>query len=117
MDLRDFIKETLVQIAGGVSDAQSELSDTNAVVSPTISPSYVSNGRSQMLPTLSGEVNSATVVSFDVALTATEESGTKGGIGVVAGIVSLGSTGQSSNENTSVSRVKFDVPVTLPNGS
>ena len=68
-----------------------------------------------MLPTI-GEVP-ATVVSFDVALTATKETGTKGGIGVVAGIVSLGSAGQSSNENTSVSRVKFDVPVSLPNDS
>ena len=115
MDLQSFIKETLVQISNGVSDAQSALEDSGTVISPQVSPSFVSNGHSKMLRT-SGSTP-AIVVSFDVALTTTEGTGTKGGIGVVAGIVSLGSTGQSSNEITSVSRVQFDVPVSLPDGS
>jgi len=53
-------------------------------------------------------------VQFDVALTVKEGTGTKGGIGVFAGVISLGSAGQSSAENASVSRVKFLVPLALP---
>lgn len=56
----------------------------------------------------------AQLVHFHVALTVKEGTGTKGGIGVASGIVNLGSTGQSSNENTVVNHVKFAVPLALP---
>jgi len=55
-------------------------------------------------------------VEFDVAVTATEGTDTKGGIGVVAGVFALGSQGQSSEEISAVSRIKFSVPITLPYG-
>jgi hypothetical protein len=64
-----------------------------------------------MLNTYTG---TAQIVEFDVALTAMEGTGTKGGIGVVAGMFALGSTGQSKEESSSVSRVKFSVPLSLP---
>ena len=53
-------------------------------------------------------------VDFDVALTVTEGTGTKGGIGIVAGAFALGSTGQSTAQNSSVSRVQFSVPIAFP---
>jgi hypothetical protein len=53
-------------------------------------------------------------VEFDVALTVAEGTGTKGGIGIVAGASALGSTGQSTAQNSSVSRVQFNVPLALP---
>jgi len=34
MDLRNFIKETLVQIAQGVDDAREALADSKAIVNP-----------------------------------------------------------------------------------
>ena len=55
-------------------------------------------------------------VKFDVAVTATEGTGTKGGIGVVAGVFALGSQEQSSAEVSAVSRLKFAVPIALPYG-
>jgi len=54
------------------------------------------------------------IVNFDVALTVVEGTGTKGGIGVFAGAVNLGSSGQSNNETSSVSHVKFSIPLRLP---
>ena len=111
MDLQNFVTETLVQVIAGISDAQTKLDASNAIVSPKLSGTAINNKNVVILPT---QDSPATMINFDVALTATEGTGTKGGIGVVAGIVSLGSTGQSSNENTSVSRVQFNVPIILP---
>jgi hypothetical protein len=54
------------------------------------------------------------MVSFDIALMAMEGTATKRGIGLVVGMVTLGSTGQSKEESSSVSHVKFSVPVSLP---
>ena len=53
-------------------------------------------------------------IEFDVAVTVTEGTQTKGGIGVFMGAVGLGSQGQSSNQNASVTRIKFSVPLVLP---
>ena len=113
MDLKEFVAETLTQIVGGVSEAQGRVTEMQAKVSPRLngSPTHaVQHGY------LSADGGAAQIVQFDVALTVKEGAGTKGGLGIVAGAVSLGTSGQSSSENSSVSRVKFSVPITLPNG-
>ena len=111
MDLKDFVVGTLTQIVDGVREAQSRTQHLGAKVNPHISTEaslvirhgiFYADGQASQL------------VHFDVALTAMEGTGTKGGIGVVAGVFTLGSTGQSQAENTSVSRVKFSVPLVLP---
>jgi hypothetical protein len=56
------------------------------------------------------------MVEFDVAVTASSATGTKGGVGVVAGILALGAQGQSNQENKALSRLKFSVPISLPYG-
>lgn len=53
-------------------------------------------------------------VKFDVGITATEGSGTKGGIGVVTGVVALGSQGRSDKAVEGVDRIQFTVPILLP---
>jgi len=53
-------------------------------------------------------------VEFDMAVTATEGKETKGGIGVVAGVFTLGSAGKSDAASGSESRIKFSVPLLLP---
>jgi len=115
MDLQDFIKQTLVQIVKGVEEASKELEQTNAVISPKIHQPNPTKEVTGMLTVRDG--NPATIVSFDVALNSTEGTGTKGGIGVVAGFVNLGSSGESNKENATASRVKFNVPVSLPYGN
>lgn len=112
MDLQQFISQTLVQIVSGVKDAQKETNDTGAKINPSIHSSEASMAKHGILSSSMHEV--AHIVEFDVALTVVEGTGTKGGIGVFAGAVTLGSSGQSKAENTSVSRVKFSVPVSLP---
>ena len=111
MNLRDFISETLIQIAEGVKDAQGKFSAHGARINPKIT-SAASRASEHGLISASG--SAAQLVHFDVALTTTDGTGTKGGIGVFAGAVSLGSSGQSKTENSSISRVQFIVPLVLP---
>ena len=113
MNLREFIAETLSQLVEGVKDAQERASAHGARINPNLTTSAelaVKHG----IFIASGEA--AQLVQFDVALTATEGTETKGGIGVVAGIFNLGSAGQSQAASSMVSRVKFSVPVVLPSG-
>lgn len=111
MDLRDFVSETLTQIVDGVKSSQDKAIESGAMVNPKLSTSWEQAGKHGFLKIGDGY---AQIVQFDVALSVTEGTGTKGGIGVFAGAINLGSSGQSNNENSSVSRVKFCVPLSLP---
>jgi len=113
MELREFVSETIKQISSGVKDAQASHEEHGAFVNPHLSTSAelaVKHG------ILIASGHATQLVQFDIALTVTEGTGTKGGIGVFVGALSLGSSGQSNSENSSVSRVKFFVPLVLPEG-
>ena len=112
MDLREFVSQTLIQIAGGVKDAQVLVEDYDAIVNPKLHTSHEQASKQGLLHS---DDMFIPIVQFDVALTVVESTGTKGGIGVFAGAIHLGSSGQSQAENTSVSRVRFSVPLALPN--
>lgn len=111
MDLKEFVSQTLMQIAAGVKNAQADVTSLGGEINPHINTSIAELGKQGFL-WAGGRL--AQVVQFDVALTVAEGAGTKGGIGVFVGAVSLGSAGESKSENTSVSRVKFSVPLVLP---
>jgi hypothetical protein len=113
MKLKDFVAETLKEIIDGVTEAQGYYSSKGASVnSPNIV--YRMAEASQLMDQVSGQI--AQMVEFDVAITAAEGTETKGGIGVFVGPIGLGSQGKSDASNTSVSRIKFSVPVLLPKG-
>lgn len=107
-----FISETLCQIVDGVKEAQQRATQARGGINPRLVGPIASDLMKHKLFVTSGGV--AQFVEFDVALTATEGTGTKGGIGVVVGAIALGSSGQSRTENSASSRVKFSVPVVLP---
>ncbi|MEJ2362409.1 MAG: hypothetical protein P8Z75_13490, partial [Gammaproteobacteria bacterium] len=113
VDLKEFISETMIQIISGVVEAQEQEKTIGGTVSPRLTAGSEFGAQHGFLR---AEGGAAQIVQFDVALTAKEGSGTKGGIGIVSGIVSLGTSGQSQEENASVSRVKFSVPLILPHG-
>jgi hypothetical protein len=107
MKLDDYISETLVAIVQGVKKAQTDCKDTNARISPYNYNPSIAEARERSF-------GRSTDVEFDVALTVESGTQTKGGIGVVSGIVNLGSAGQSANSQVVVNRIKFVVPVELP---
>jgi len=113
MELKEFISEALIQIVLGVEDAQGKIEGSNAEISPRYH-----NRQQDTLEKLkvvrSSKGNIIQHVDFDVAVSVTEGTGTKAGIGVLAGAFNLGASGSSNQESQTASRIKFSVPVTLP---
>lgn len=109
MDLETFISETLRQIVKGVKAAQEHEDCRGAEINPRARVLVASSG--DKVP---GDA-SARQVEFDVAVTVSEgaEKQGKGNIGV-ASILGIGGQASSNMSNTSVSRIKFSVPVVLP---
>jgi hypothetical protein len=112
MDLKTFVAETITQIIEGVKGAQEGAKQLGGHVNPLIAGPVAPELMKHKMFVATGGV--AQFVEFDVAVTATEGSGSKGGVGIVVGAFTLGSTGESRGEHTASSRVRFAVPVTLP---
>jgi hypothetical protein len=93
MDVKEFVSDMLKQIIDGVVDVQN---NTSAVVVPH-----------------SGTCNK---INFDIAVTVVEskESGGKAGISVYS--IGAGVTGKTESSSSTVSRIKFEIPVELPKG-
>ena len=109
MELREFVAETLTQIAEGVVRAQKDVQVLGATVNPqgvktTASYWYLENGSSANVQ----------LVEFDVSLTETEASKTGARIGVLFGSIGAGAHGASEIGSNAMNRIKFNVPMVLP---
>ena len=111
MELEQFLSETLKQILAGIKDAQGAAKASGGLINPAMIPIHPGPVEGFIRD---GAGNVAQIINFDIALTASEGTATKGGIGVVAGVFNLGSAGSSQDSNTTVSRVRFSVPIILP---
>lgn len=112
MDLKEFVSSVLTQIVDGVREAQSGRGIESGLINPNLFASQGALHEKGHLVSRHGQL--VQNVEFDVALTVNEGTQTKGGIGVFVGTVGLGSQGQSDKSASSVSRVKFSVPLSLP---
>lgn len=112
MELKDFVEASLTQILAGTKAAKEKVAETGGDVSPVLWGQPDHFLKQSILQSDKGQC--VHMVEFDVAVTATDGTGTKGGVGVVAGVFNLGSAGESRQESSVVSRLKFKVPVVLP---
>ncbi len=112
MKLRYFVSEALIEIAEGVKDAQCRTSGMNPHTRHIYTKSQA--GGSNLILGLDHDYNPIHMVDFDVAVTSSEGTETKGGIAVVSGFILLSSQGKSQENTQSISRIKFKVPVCLP---
>ena len=103
MDLQSFVAVTLKQLIGAVKEAQQFAKENNARVFPD------NSGGKQAA---TGQTVES--VEFDVAVTVTEGSEKKGGLGVVIAALTIGGTGQTSMSSSTISRLKFSIPVAWP---
>lgn len=110
IELKDFVAETLKQIIDGVILAQKYAKETGAIINPKETleaPSGVIKG------TDTGR--NAQIVEFDVAITVSQDTEAKGGGKVFIGIAGIGSEIRSERQGELVQRIKFSVPMYLPN--
>lgn len=113
MELKEFVKETLVQIVKGVNDANSELSDTTSFVP---SANLQSGGASwKCTNDKSGRYHAVVDVDFDVMVNAEESKTKSGGVSIeVLSIIGVGRSGENGKTTSSANRVRFTIPLALP---
>ena len=104
MTLRDFVRDTLSQIVDGVADAK--------VKHPGIAPPVVPNPSGASIVTSENPpIRRAFPVEFDVAVVVTEASSKSGGGDVNVYVAKVEGKVASSAEQSTTSRIKFEVPV------
>jgi hypothetical protein len=109
--LEDFVSETLKQIINGVKSAQEYSGKLDASINPPRLTFRTDQGEIRLVDPETRRI--AQEIDFDIAVTTTEGT-TKGGIGIFVGPLAVGSQGQSDATNSSMSRIKFKVPILLP---
>lgn len=116
MELQDFISGTLVQIARGIELAAAQLKDSKALVNPrnVATASVKSEHVYGYLNTEKRYFKVVQKIDFDVAVTAEKGRETKSGLGISVGSISVGTHGKSESTNSSVSRIRFSIPMVLP---
>lgn len=97
MDIKEFVSQTLKQVIDGVVDAQAQTRETNAVVVP------------------GGDYQKK--VDFDIAVTVVEGTVTSAKAGISVCSIGAGVTGKTESSSSIVSRIKFEIPIDLPQGA
>lgn len=110
MELKDFVKETLLQITQGVKEAQEATAEYGGV----INPSSYNSGETYNHATIKNKKYPIQDVEFEVALTASTEEGNKSGIGVAFGAFAIGGNKNSGEKSVSVTNIKFTIPAVFP---
>jgi hypothetical protein len=110
MELREFVAESLKQIIAGIQSAQDDAAQHGAKINP-----YVDFRRDQGLVFIDDETGALVQqVQFDVAVTATEGKEKGGSVSVLAGVFGARGQGSSSHATSSISRIKFSLPILFP---
>jgi hypothetical protein len=113
MELKDFIRETLAQIAAGVEAAQTEVRDSGGFVNPAHRAGKQESDKSHFGSLTLGQ--NIFLVDFDVTVTVVDATETEGKAKLnVAGFLNLGTGGQSNTSSTETNRISFKVPLVMP---
>src|SRR2546426_6763300 len=118
MELAEFVETALTQVIEGVARAQratrrrgKHVSEAD-MVNPKIMYSADSAPKGKYYA--AQDRNLVHFVQFDVAVTAESTAGVSGGGKIRVLGLGIGGEGSSASSDTLVSRVKFEIPVTLP---
>lgn len=104
MELKDFVKETLVQITEGVVEAGNVCKNINPLLSV--------NKESAMTPLN----DSVSMVKFHVGLCESKDSSDKRRIGVFLANIGIGYSGSEGQKVDSITSIDFSIPIKLPYG-
>ncbi|WP_028486520.1 hypothetical protein [Thiomicrorhabdus chilensis] len=118
MELKEFITESLVQIAEGIDEANSKLGSSEAFVNPNAVQAYSKEAKAygRVSENYKEDLPLVELIEFDVAIQA--ESGEKTGGGLKISIASIGldANGSTTDSHSSESRIKFNIPMVYPHG-
>jgi hypothetical protein len=112
MELREFVKETLLSVAQGVKEAQL-VNENGAVIAPEQGSAISFPGASTSY-TVNWKTGYTCLVDFEIALTEGVEKENKKGIGVLLKAITAGIDNSVSTEKVARTSIRFSVPVNLP---
>lgn len=104
MELRTFIKTTLIDIIGAIKEAQEELGES------VIIPGCVKND----YRSVEHGISPLQAIDFEVSVEADKSKGSEGKLGIVSSLVSAGVAGKKSVNNRQANIIKFRIPVCFP---
>lgn len=119
MTLKEFTKNTIVEIVEGVIEANNSLQEKGAF----ISASSLSNAvRDAQVPILyardsDNKIHAVTNVDFDIAISISDNNETEAGGGLRLNVFSCGAKTTDISNNEIVNRVKFTLPLALPHNN
>ena len=112
MELKDFVTQTLVQIAQGVAAAQGTVRSAGGFVNPT---AHVAGGATRHFGHLPGNDQHVFLVDFDVGVTVNESLGTNAEAKLqVANFIKIGASANTAESQQTVNQIRFSVPIALP---
>jgi len=111
MKLQEFVSETLKAIVVGVTEAQQHVATVGARINPEQEWDDKGEtrhvlGANRMIPVKE--------VDFDVAVTSTDATQVQAGAGIFVATLVVGAKGKSDTSSSSISRIKFSIPIVLP---
>lgn len=119
MELKEFIKESLVQINLAIDESNEALKDSEAIINPAgvqiNSDSSQAYGR-QSPDTRHHENKVVHKVDFDVAVSVNDDQKAGGGAKISIASIGIGANAEVKYSNKSESRIKFSVPIIYPEG-
>lgn len=108
MELQKFLSESLKQIIDGTVEAQEYASTKSAFVNPEKLHAGTGTIGSYNLPSL------GRLIDFDIAITVSEQDGKSGGGSISIASFKLGGDISNSTNNSTITRLKFSIPLFLP---
>ena len=116
ISVKDFVKNTLQQIAEAARELESEGSVSTRPYIPTAPDEvrYINLGIIPNADRADGTSDYSTIVDFDIAVTAQESNSTGGQAGLsVPSVIQVGIGGGVEASNTAVSRMRFKLPIRI----
>jgi len=110
MELKEFIKSTIKQIAESVDELNQEFDGKQTFVNPT---NIKGIGEKPYVPFAFTDYN-VTNIDFDLSVDVENKEGTTGKVGVLASVIGVGVSSTEGRVQHSESKVRFTIPVILP---
>lgn len=116
MTLKEYTKETILQLVEAINEINTDLADTDAFVVGSLPDNYSQNP----LPIVGVWDNRdkdnhlVANIDFEVATTIADTTTSKIGGGFSVSVLSIGGDNNSTDSNQIVNKVKFSIPIALP---
>ena len=107
MEIKEFIKEVIVQIDSGLNDAKAELKREVLPITP-----YTTSGAT-IEKISNNECEFVADIAFELCLEESENKDKSRGISVALAVFDVNAKNKNTNDKASLSKIKFTIPVVV----